>query len=193
MLRLQGLLLRFSRSPLAFIAAVLVFCLSFFGLFRINQAFAVVTGGFQTFDMQNDLDVAGVLAQLPLYTGESRRLYAWFAATDFVFPAAGGLFVGATAAWLMRHGLPSVYARFEARRGFVLFLLPTLFDFLENVAALTVIFLESPPSRPLATILVGFHQLKLGTLILGHGTILVLALLLGGRKAMGLAAAPQAR
>ncbi len=190
---LQGLLLRCSRSPLAFIAAVLVFCLSFFGLFRITAAFAEVTGGFQPFDMQNALDVDGVLAQLPLYTGDSRRLYAWFAATDFVFPAVGGLVVGGAAAFLMRHGLPSVYARFEARRGFVLFLLPTLFDFLENVAALAVIFRAPPPSQPLATILVVFHQLKLGSLILGHGTLLLLALVLVLRKVMGLAAASKAR
>lgn len=192
MLRLQGLLLRFSRSPLAFIAAFLVFCLSFYGLFRITHAFAAVTGGYQPFDMQNGLDVAGVLAQLPLYTGDSRRLYAWFAATDFVFPAAGGLVLGGAAAFLMRHGLPSVYARFEARRGFVLFLLPTLFDFLENLAALTAIFLV-PPSQLSATILVGFHQLKLGTLILGHGTTMLLGLVLVLRKAMRLVTAPQAR
>ncbi|HYO70652.1 MAG TPA: hypothetical protein VEU33_31695 [Archangium sp.] len=193
MSRLQGLLLRVSRSPLAFIASVLVFCLSFYGLFRITDAFAAVTGGFQPFDMQNVLKVDGVLAQLPLYTDDSRRLYAAFAATDFVFPAVGGLVVGGAAAFLMRHGLPSVYVRFEARRGFVLFLLPTLFDFLENVAALAVIFLAPPPSRALATILVGFHQLKLGTLLLGHGTIMLLALVLVLRKAVGLVRAPQAR
>lgn len=191
--RLQALLLRFSRSPLAFIAAVLVFCLSFYGLFRITHAFAAVTGGFQPFDMQNGLDVAGVLAQLPLYTDDSRRLYAWFAATDFVFPAAGGLVFGGAAAFLMRHAMPSVYAWFEARRGFVLFLLPTLFDFLENLAALTVIFLVPSPSQALATVLVGFHQLKLGTLITAHSTTMLLGLFLVLRKTVGLVRPSQAR
>lgn len=193
MSRLQGVVLRFSRSPLAFIAAVLAFCLSFLGLFCITQAFAAVTGGFQPFDMQNALDVPGVLAQLPLYTEDSRRLYVGFAATDFVFPTAGGLVLGGAAAFLLRHGLPSVYARFEARRGFVLFLIPTLADFLENVAALAVIFLAHPPSRPLATLLIGFHQLKLGTLGLAYGATLLLALVLVLRKAVRLAAASQAR
>ncbi|MFY0567285.1 hypothetical protein ACN28E_26135 [Archangium lansingense] len=188
MLQLQGLILRFSRSLLAFIAGILVFCLSFYGLFTITAAFSAVTGGFQPFDMQNDLDVAGVLAQLPLYTEDSRRLYAWFAATDFVFPLAGGFAFGGAAAFLMRHGMPSLYARFEARRGFVLFLLPTLFDYLENGVALAVVFLVPSPSQPLATVLVGFHQLKLGTLILAHSTTLLLALFLVLRKAGGLVA-----
>ena len=64
---------------------------------------------------------------------------------------------------------------------------------LENGAALAVIFLAQPPSRALVTILVGFHQLKLGTLILGHSTTMLLALVLVLRKAVGLVRASQAR
>jgi hypothetical protein len=179
---LQGLILRCSKSPLAFLAVFLGFNLSFFALFRIAEAFAGATGGLQPFDMQNELTVEEVLAQLPHYTEASRRLYALFTVTDYVFPVLGGLFVASVGAFLLRHGLPSAYAWLEARRGLVVFLLPTLFDWLENVAALPVVFGAAPPSQSLATLLIVCKKLKLGSLFLSWTAIALLALVALGRK-----------
>lgn len=184
MTRLQAVLLRCSRSPFAFLAAVLGFCLAFLGLHLSTQAFAAETGGWQPFDMQHGLGVDDVLAQLPLYTDGSRRWYALFAATDIVFPLVGGVVVGAAGAFLMRRGLPSLFTRLEARRAFPLFFLPTLVDWMENAAVLTVVYL-APPSRTLAVVLILLHRAKLVALGLAWVTVALLALVAGGRRILG--------
>jgi hypothetical protein len=170
----------------AYIAAVLGFSLSFFVLFRIAEAFSAVTGGLQPFDMQNGLRVEEVPVQLSRYTDASRRLYALFAVVDYLFPLAGGFFVASSGAFLLRHGVPAAYAWLESRRGLVVFFLPTLFDWLENVAAIAVIFPAAPPSSAFTTLLIVFKKLKLGSLFLSQGTLVLLALWLGVRKAVGL-------
>jgi len=187
MTRLQNLILRCSKSPVAYIAAVLGFSLSFLVLFRIAEAFSTVTGGLQPFDMQNTLRVEDVSEQLARYTEDSRRLYAWFAFVDYIFPLAGGFFAASSGAFLLRHGVPATYAWLESRRGLAIFFLPTLFDWLENVADIAVIFPEPPPVPSLATLLIVFKTLKLGSLFLSQGTLVLLALWLGVRKAVGLA------
>jgi hypothetical protein len=182
---LHSLLLRCSRSLWAFVAIWLGSTLSIFVLLRIGVAFAAATEGLQPFDLQNDLTVDAALAQLPRYTAESHRLYALFAAVDFVFPLVASLASAATAAFLLRHGLPSVYARLEARRGLLVLLLPTLFDWLENVAALAFIYLGGTPSPPLATLLVVFKRLKLGSLNLLWALLMLLTLVAVVRKVAG--------
>lgn len=182
---LNTLILKCSRSLWAFVAMWLGSTLSIAVLLWIGVAFAAATEGLQPFDLQDDLTVDQALAQLPRYTAESHRLYVLFAAVDFAFPLVASLASAAAAAFLLRHGLPAASAWLEARRGLLVLLLPTLFDWLENVAALAFIHLGSAPSPALATLLVVFKRLKLGSLRVLWALLVLLAVVAVVRKVVG--------
>lgn len=175
MTSLHALILRASRSLGAFLALVLGFSLLLTALLRIGTAFATVTAGHLPFDLQNNLSVDEITAQLPRYTDASRSLYGLFALIDTAFPLVGGLMTAAAAAFLTRRASPDVYTRVEARRGFLVLITPTLFDWLENVAILAAIFTYPPGARPLFTLVVVFKKLKLASLALCQTAILLLA------------------
>jgi len=157
--RLQSLLIRISRTPLLFLGVMITFGLSAAALAWSGAQFKAVTG-HEPFDLQNGLTRADIAAQLADYTPASRQAYALFAAVDFAFPLLGSLFLGGLIAFLLRNALPSVYAWVTARRLLALALVPALFDWAENVAALLLINL-APGSDALATALLIFKQLKL--------------------------------
>jgi len=182
--QLHKALLIISQSASRFLTTLAVFLSALWGLMRIGKAFEPVTAGHPPFDLQNSLSVSDVLAQLPHYTDASRKLYLGFAAVDFVFPFVGGLLTASAAAFLMRHGLPTLYERLAARRLFLLFMLPTLFDWLENAAILTVLFASNSPSQTLALPVILFKRLKLGALFTTQPVTVLLILPFLVRKAL---------
>jgi hypothetical protein len=175
MTRLHTLILRTSRSLGAFLALALAFGLLLIALLRTGDAFARVTSGYRPFDLQNGLGVENIATQLPLYTDASRRFYALFALFDAVFPLVGGLMTAAAAAFLTGRTSPVTYARIEARRGFLAFMLPTLFDWLENIVILVTLFAAPPGIRVLWGMLVAFKKLKLASLAVSQVAVLSLA------------------
>jgi len=111
-----------------------------FGTMRIlngiTEAFPAQTAGDIPFDMQNSLTTEQVFTQLSGYSDAAFASYYVFQAVDFAFPLFGGLFLAAVCAFAVRHATPGWYAFAAARNGFVLILLATAFDYLENVGML---------------------------------------------------------
>mgnify|MGYP001824002137 CR=1 FL=1 len=108
-------------------------------LMNITGRFPAVTGGYEPFDMQNTLSAADIFAQLATYTPEAFRLYWVFQAVDYLFPLFAGLMLATAGTFALRHASPGLYARAEARATLPLFLVPTVFDWLENLNLLWVV------------------------------------------------------
>ena len=178
---LNDLMLRFSRSwPLFVLAAVVTFGSLYLFTGVIGPRFAELTGGSPPFDLQNTLTVEQVYAQLPNYSAAARRLYYLFSAIDFAFPLFASLFLAAIAAFSLRYLWPTGYAWITARRLWVLLLLPAVFDWAENVFALTVITAYGQEMRGAAAMMI---YAKLGKLslvtvsqVLGWGLLLLAGL-----------------
>ncbi len=178
---LNDLMLRFSRSwPLFVLAAVVTFGSLYLFTSVIGPRFAELTGGSPPFDLQNTLTVEQVYAQLPNYSAAARRLYYLFSAIDFAFPLFASLFLAAIAAFSLRYLWPTGYAWITARRLWVLLLLPAVFDWAENVFALTVITAYGQEMRGAAAMMI---YAKLGKLslvtvsqVLGWGLLLLAGL-----------------
>lgn len=178
---LNRLIVRTSTSPWLFLAAMVIAFSSLGALMQIGKNFPAVAGGAQPFDLQNDLTGAQVLAQLPAYTDAARRLYGLFTAIDYVFPFSAGLFLAAIAAFCLRHTFPAAYAALDARRLLPLLMIASLFDWCENVAAITAI-LSWPATTPaMATALVAAKKLKLTFLAVTQGLVALLMLATAAR------------
>jgi len=161
---LNDLMLRFSRSwPLFLLAAVVTFGSLYLFTGVIGPRFAELTGGSPPFDLQNALTVDQVYEQLPAYPEDARRLYYLFSAIDFAFPLFASLFLAAIAAFSLRYLWPTGYDWVTERRLWVLLLLPAVFDWAENVFALTVITNYGQELRGAAAMLI---YAKLGKLSL---------------------------
>lgn len=161
---LNNLMLRFSRSwPLFLLAAVVTFGSLYLFTGVIGPRFAELTGGSPPFDLQNALTVDQVYEQLPAYPEDARRLYYAFSAIDFAFPLFASLFLAAIAAFSLRYLWPAGYEWVTERRLWVLLLLPAVFDWAENVFALTVITNYGQELRGAAAMLI---YAKLGKLSL---------------------------
>lgn len=161
---LNDLMLRFSRSwPLFLLAALVTFGSLYLFTGVIGPRFTELTGGSPPFDLQNTLTVDQVYEQLPNYPDEAKRLYYLFSAIDFAFPLFANLFLAAIAAFSLRYLWPAGYDWVTARRLWVLLLLPALFDWAENVFALTVITNSGQELRTVAALLI---YAKLGKLSL---------------------------
>jgi hypothetical protein len=173
---LNQLILRVSASLPLFLLTVVVFAVTLVALNRISQGFPALAGGAQPFDMQNGLTPAEVLTQLPGYSDAARRQYRLFTAIDYVFPLAGGLFLAAIAAFCLRWQFPAWYERAAKGAWFPWLLLPTLFDWSENVAAVIAIGAWPETSAAMATALVTAKKLKLGTLVATQGGVALLLL-----------------
>lgn len=178
MKRLQQLVLRCSQNGWLFVGALLGFALTLFALLQVGERFAIVTQGAEPFDLQNELTVSAIFAQLPTYTDQSRRLYLLFTLIDYLFPLCAGLWVAAAAAFFVRHTLPTFYQRMVERQGFLLLLLPTFFDWAENLTGAALIYL-APATHWLATLLLLCKQAKLTTLYATQGLLLLLGLFYG--------------
>jgi hypothetical protein len=108
-------------------------------LFALEDRFQVATG-LPVFDTQNDLTSITLLQQLPLYQGTARTAYLHFAAFDFVFPFVAASFLAVLWAWLLRSTTWPIADRLLRWNIPLLAFLVTLFDYLENVSLLTIIY-----------------------------------------------------
>ena len=178
---LNQLIIRISKSGWLY---VMVFA-GFFGtlqaLLRIADRFPERAAGAVPFDLQNQLTAEQIFTQLAGYTDEAFRLYYVFTAIDYFFPLFAGLFLGATVAFLLRHSLPRWYATAEQKNLFLLFLLATIFDWLENITLLSVIVGYPNKLSTIATLAVAAKMGKLGFVFLFQALTLVLLLFSTGK------------
>lgn len=153
--------IRTSRSPWLFVnSAVFAFGSLAFVFLNINVPFEIAVGA-PMFDFQNTLTREQIFAQLPNYDASARALYHAFLFVDFYFPFFAGLVMAAAGAFAWRHAAPRWYEAVAARNLFAIFLLPTLFDWGENVFALTVVNAWPEPLGWAATGLVWCKKAKL--------------------------------
>ena len=171
---LNQLIIRISSSGWLFLATVVLAFGSLAALLQIGQRFPAVAGGAEPFDLQNALTAGQVLEQLPLYTEAAYRQYYLFTAIDYLFPLAAGLFQAAIATFCLRYAWPRAYAAITARQLLPLLLLATLFDWCENIAAITAITAWPDTTATMAGALVAAKKLKLGFLGAAQGVTLLL-------------------
>jgi hypothetical protein len=112
---------------------------SFQLLFALEDRFEAAAG-LPVFDTQNDLTPATILEQLPRYGGAARTAYAWFAAYDWVFPLLAALWLAVLWTWLLRTNSLPVARRLERWNLPVWGFAATLFDWLENIALLLIVY-----------------------------------------------------
>ena len=178
---LNQLVIRISKSGWLY---PIVFA-GFFGslqvLLRIAGHFPEHAAGAVPFDLQNTLTAEQIFTQLAGYSGEAYRLYYIFTGVDYFFPLFAGLFLAATAAFLLRHSSPRWYAIAEQNNLFVLFLLATVFDWLENITLLSVIAAYPNENHSIATLAVAAKTGKLGFVFLFQGITGLLILFAAGK------------
>ncbi|MGE0583001.1 MAG: hypothetical protein AB7P31_12830 [Steroidobacteraceae bacterium] len=102
-------------------------------LLDLSAKLKVVTG-YDAFDIQSDLGIEDMAAQLAHYTPEAVRLYSTFSSTDFLFPFASALFWAALLAWGLRRARPQLYAAGTWQRHLPWLFIGCAFDWVENVA-----------------------------------------------------------
>lgn len=178
---LNQLIIRISKSGWLYVIVFAGFFATLQALLRIGDRFPERAAGAVPFDLQNQLTAEQIFTQLTGYTDEAFRLYYVFTSIDYFFPLFAGFFLGATAAFLLRHSLPRWYSIAEQKNLFVLFLLATLFDWLENIALLSVI-VGYPNEFSTVAVLAVFAKIgKLGFVFLFQTFILVLLLFSTGK------------
>lgn len=176
MKRLNNLVVLTSQSGWLYLLSIVGTFGSLFVVFRnINAVMRDVTG-HELFDMQNALTVQQVFEQSRAYTTEAKQLYYAFSFVDFFFPFLAALFMAATAAFALRHGLPDFYRKMNSASLFALMFIPTLFDWIENSFALLVVSSFPEELGTAASLMVLAKQAKLGSIIAVQ--LIVLAALL---------------
>lgn len=183
--RLQNLVIRVSQTWWLYLGVVLLFAGSLLSLLRIGEKFPAHAAGNLPFDLQNALAPAEVYPQLGTWTESARELYYAFTLIDYAFPFFAGLFIAATAAFAMRTSLPGWYAALTARNLLPVFMLGTLFDWLENLAALGVISLYPAEFGWLPVVLVLAKKLKLACVMSGQAAMLLLLVYAAGNWLAG--------
>lgn len=152
---------------------------SFKVLFALEDRFEAIAH-VPTFDTQTDLTPAALLQQLPRYTGAARTAYAWFAVFDWVFPFVASLFLAVLWAWLLRTNTFSIAQRLLRWNMPVWVFAVTLFDWLENISLLVIIYGGVRSSFVVQAALV-WKRLKLTGLTASAAiTVLLVALALVG-------------
>lgn len=182
---LNQLLIRISKSGWLYIFVTAGFFGTLQALLRISERFPDVAAGAAPFDMQNRLSVEQIFEQLAGYTDQAYGLYQVFTAVDYFFPLFAGLFLGSTVAFLLRHSLPRWYAFAERNKLFVLFLLATLFDWLENIFLISVISGYPNELSTIATLAVAAKTGKLIFVFLFQGLTLLLVVFSAGKWLAG--------
>jgi len=178
--RLQNLVIRVSRTWWLYLCVVLLFAGSLLSLLRIGEKFPQYAAGNQPFDLQNALTPAEVYPQLATWTENAYQLYYAFTLIDYAFPFFAGLFIAATAAFAMRNSLPGWYAALAQRNLLPVFMLGTVFDWLENLAALGVISFHPAGAGWLPVALVAAKKLKLLCVMGGQAAMLLLLVYAAG-------------
>ena len=102
--------------------------------------------------------------QLESYTPEAFRLYSIFQAVDYLFPLFAGLMLAAAGAFALRHAWPEMYPNAVSRNLLTLPLIPTLFDWLENVNLLWIVVAWPSQAELIAKLAVAAKLGKLTTM-----------------------------
>ena len=178
--RLQELIVRISRTWWLYFIVLFLFIGSLRTLMRIGERFPAFAGGATPFDLQNDLRADQVYAQLAGYTPQARELYYAFTLIDYAFPFFAGLFITATVAFALRSSLPRLYDALVARNLLLVLMIPTAFDWLENVAAVSAIVQYPFEVSWLPTLLVFAKKCKLATLMVSNSAMFAALLLAAG-------------
>lgn len=165
---------RLSRSAWGYGLLTAMTFVSFAVLQGLDRQFARLTG-VPVFDTQNTLTPALLRAQLPYYQSEARALYAYFAGIDIIFPLVAALFLALTWSKLLRRiGYSDLLSKWTKRLPLLAFV-PTLFDYLENLSFISIIFLgATAPVVIEAAVL--FKKLKLASLGLCAAITLILGI-----------------
>lgn len=167
----NDLVVRVSHSFFLWImSAIFAFGSLAFVFMNINVPFEKTVGN-PMFDFQNGLTVEQIYAQLPLYDESMFALYRAFLFVDFYFPFFAGLVMAAAGAFAWRHLMPTRYQIIKSKQLFALFLIPTLFDWSENIFAIVVVSAYPEEIRWAATLLVLCKQGKLATVMLAQGIV----------------------
>ncbi|MFB9991076.1 hypothetical protein ACFFLM_03640 [Deinococcus oregonensis] len=128
---------------------------------RIDRQFRAVSAGHEIFDFQNDLTVPAMTRQLQDYSVQSQRLYRQFFIVDAVFPLAASIFLYGLHGALLRAAPSRISGALLRWHAPLLTLLPTLFDWGENILFLRVIERWPEPSPAGMRAGITFKRLKL--------------------------------
>jgi hypothetical protein len=172
---IQNLLIRITKHWWAVALAFILNFASFAILFSLEDRFEALTG-VPVYDTQNDLTRETLREQLPLYVGEAREAYLYFAAFDFVFPFVAGVFVAVIWTLLLRLNTFPLAQRMLRWGVPLLALTVILFDWMENVSLLAV--LQTGGSSVSVDAALVFKQLKLAGLFITGPVSLVLTVFL---------------
>lgn len=145
-------------------------------LMSITEKFPLVTAGDVPFDMQNTLQSGQIFSQLAGYTDRAFDLYKIFQAFDYLFPLFAGLLLATVCAFSLRMASPGLYATAVNKNLFVLLLIPTLFDWLENLNLLCVVSAWPHRVELAASLAVAAKMAKLGSMGIAFLVTLVLLL-----------------
>jgi len=113
------------------------------------------------FDMQNDLTTSQLYEQLAFWSPQAFARYRWFQIVDFVFPLVGGLMSAALAALGLRLLSEKYYGIAVSRKLFLLFLIATCFDWLENLGFIWILTMWPDQSMAAAQLAILAKQGKL--------------------------------
>ena len=162
---MNNLIVLTSRSGWLYLLSIVVtFGSLFFAFGNLNAVMLDLTG-HDLFDMQNALTVTQVFQQSQTYTPEAQQLYYAFSFVDFFFPFFAALFMAATAAFAIRHGLPAFFSKMNDASLFTLLLTPALFDWLENIFAIIVVSGFPEQRETAASLMVLAKKAKLGAIV----------------------------
>lgn len=177
MREIQNLIIYCSKTWWAFLLLIVLFSLSLFSLIQISAQFAQVTNNFQPFDMQEKLSATEIESQLTSYTSESHKFYFRFFIADFFFPLLGGFFIATLASFSLRNLNLNQFHKLETSLGFMLFLSPTVFDWLENVSTIFLLQAYPPINSTFISIILFFKSAKFFTLFSFQGLAFLLLFL----------------
>ncbi len=140
------------------------------------EPFQAVTNGYDFIDMQIPITADSILAQLPSYTDDSRRLYLYFMIVDYIFPPLAGLFLSLLWAWMLQL-VPTPLTTELFHSPFIAFpFLAALLDWAENIGFFYTVWTYPNYSESLLGAAVWFRELKLifmNANFLGAGIIVV--------------------
>lgn len=171
--RLQDFVLRTSKTWWLYLTVFILFFGSLQALMRIGERFPAVAAGATPFDLQNGLEARQVYPQLAGYTDQARELYYAFTLIDWAFPFFAGLFITATVAFALRNSLPALYEKLAARKLLLVLMLATVFDWLENLAAVATVALYPAEVAALPVLLVIAKKFKLAFMAFSNGAMLL--------------------
>jgi len=143
---------------------------------RITGNFPALTAGDIPFDMQNSLTTAQIFSQLSGYSDEAFRQYWIFQAVDYLFPLFAGLLLAVICAAALRTASPRLYQIACERHLFLLLLIPTVFDWSENLGLLWTVAAWPEQADFAASLAVAAKMGKLTTMLISFAATAILLL-----------------